>query len=174
MKFRIKIIIIFFVLFLPIFLNSMAGGEELILDLKGKWNGTAFLYADPKGFSYVISKVISLDITKQSGLNFSGDIEIKEKGSTRKFGFSGFIDKKRRYLCLITQGGDINMGYLITKNIMKVHLRSIGRPSEITVYRLIKDKRPSFQRENLSKGKIFSSRDVLFTHRIFGWLPEEL
>lgn len=151
----------------------MAAGEDLVPDLKGKWNGTAFLYADPKGFSSAINRTISLDVTKQSGLNFSGDIEIKEKGVIRKLGFSGFIDKRRRYLCIITQGGDINMGYLITKNIMKIHLRSINHTSEITVYRLIKDKRLSFQHENFSNGRsVGSIRDVSLKHTIFGWLPE--
>jgi hypothetical protein len=58
----------------------------------------------------------------------------------RKLEFSGFLDKQKRYICLVTQGGDINIGYLITKNIMKVHPRSAGRNSEIAVYRLTKEK----------------------------------
>lgn len=144
MKFKIKLIILV-ILFCPILHQSVAFGQDTIPDLKGKWSGAAFLYADPKGFSSVINRNITLDVTKQSGLDFSGDIEIKEKGVViRKLRFSGFMNKKKRYICIITQGGDINMGYLITKNIMKVHIRSVGRTAEITVYRLVKEKQPSF------------------------------
>lgn len=173
MKFKIRFIVFVIIMVYPIFYNSMAAGEDLIPDLKGKWNGTAFLYADQKGFNSVINRSITIDVTKQSGFDFNGEIEIKEKGIIRKTGFSGFIDKKRRYLCLIVQGGDTNMGYLITKSVMKVHFRSIGHPSEITVYRLIKEKRSSSQYENLSNDKsIESVRRTFNGHSIFGWLPE--
>ncbi len=121
--------------------QSAAFGQDAIPDLKGKWNGTAFLYADARGFSSIINKNITLDVTKQSGLDFSGNMEVNDKGVMRKLGFSGFINKKKRYICIITQGGDISIGYLITKNIMKIHLRSIGSGTEITIFRLIKEKR---------------------------------
>lgn len=140
MKFKIKLIT-FVILFCLILHQSAAFGQDAIPDLKGKWNGTAFLYADARGFSSIINKNITLDVTKQSGLDFSGNMEVNDKGVMRKLGFSGFINKKKRYICIITQGGDISIGYLITKNIMKIHLRSIGSGTEITIFRLIKEKR---------------------------------
>ena len=127
------------VLYFPILHSTAAIGQDPIPDLKGKWSGTAFLYADAKGFSSA-NRSINLVVLKQSGLDFSGNIETKDKGIIRKLEFSGFLDKQKRCICIVTQGGDINIGYLITKNIMKVHLRSVGRNSEIAVYRLIKEK----------------------------------
>lgn len=119
-------------------MHSPAVGQDLIPDLKGKWHGRAFLYADTKGFA-PSNRIINIAVIKQSGHDFRGNIEINDKGIMRQFEFFGFLDKQKRYICIVTPGGDINIGYLITKNIMKVHLRSFGGNSEIAVYRLTKE-----------------------------------
>jgi len=142
MKSKLKPILLIVILFFSVFHSSTAVGQDNIPDIKGKWHGTAFLSADAKGFS-VSKKTLNLVIKKQHGLNFNGDIELKNKGATRQFEFSGFLDKQKRYICFVIQGKDVNIGYLVTKNAMKVHLRSFGDNSEVAVYMLTKVKNPS-------------------------------
>lgn len=139
MKSKIKLITLIIVLCFPILHPSLAVGQDLVPDLKGKWHGSAFLSADAKGFNSS-NRTITLVVKNQSGLDFSGNIETRNKGIIRQFEFAGFLDKHKRYICLVTQGVDINIGYLITKNIMKVHLRSFGNNSEVAIYRLTKEK----------------------------------
>jgi hypothetical protein len=151
MKFKVRLILLIIVLCFPFLYSSVAVGQDNIPDLKGKWSGIAFLYADAKGFS-VSKGVLNLVVKKQYGLNFSGDIEFKDKGTVRQFEFSGFLNKqKKRYICLIIQGKDVSIGYLTTKNTIKVHLRSFGNNAEITVYMLTKEKNPSVSRSPAGK-----------------------
>lgn len=108
-------------------------------NLNGKWSGTAFLYANAKGFS-ASDRSINLNTMKQSGLDFSGDIETKDKDKIQVRQFSGVLDKQKRYFCIVTQDGDANIGYIITKSMMKVYMRTCGNNSDIAAYRLIKEK----------------------------------
>lgn len=142
MKSKLRPILLIVVLFFLFFQSSTALGQDNIPDLKGKWHGAAFLSADAKGFS-VSQRNLNLVIKKQHGLNFNGDIEFKDKGTSRKSEFSGFLNKQKRYICFVIQGKDVNIGYLVTKNAMKVHLRSFGNNSEVTVYMLTKERNHS-------------------------------
>lgn len=127
------------VLCFSFFNYSAAFGDDLIPDLKGRWSGTAFLYADTKGFSSA-NRCINLIVTKQSGLDFSGNIETRDKGTIQKTEFTGFLDKQKRYIGIVTHEGIINIGHLITKNIMKVNLKSFDRKAEVAIFRLKKEK----------------------------------
>lgn len=139
MKIKIKLIILIIALFSPFLNYSAAVGDDLIPDLKGRWSGTAFLYADTKGFSPA-DRGINLIVTKQSGLDFCGNIETRDKGTIRKLEFTGFLDKQKRYIGIVTQEGNINIGHLITKNIMKVNLKFVDRNAEVAIFRLKKEK----------------------------------
>lgn len=141
MKSKIKPILLIVFLFFLIFHSSEAIGQDKIPDLRGKWRGTAFLNADTKGFN-VSKRILNLVIKKQHGLNFNGDIEFKDKGKNRHFEFSGFLNKQKRYICFVIQGKDVNIGYLVTKNAIKVHLRSFSDNSEVTIYMLTKERNP--------------------------------
>ncbi|MEN6374307.1 MAG: hypothetical protein ABFD75_05910 [Smithella sp.] len=88
MKFKVKLITTLFIIFFATLHQTIVFGQDTIPDLKGKWNGTAFLYVDARGFSSIINRSITLDVTKQSGLDFSGDMEVNDKGVMRKLGFS--------------------------------------------------------------------------------------
>jgi len=121
---------------------SLSFAQDQIPDLKGKWNGVSFLTAGPKGIR-PSSHHINLMILEQSGCNFSGNIEIQENEITKMRNFSGSLNEHEGYIwyfSIVTEGGVLNIGYLITKNIMKVNLKTFNPNTEIVICRLTRDK----------------------------------
>ncbi len=125
----------------PILYQSVAMGEDRIPDLRGKWSGTAFLYANAKGIS-ASNKNVNLIVLKQSRYDFSGNIEIKDKDTKLLRGFSGYLNKRDKYIwyfCIVTERGNVDIGYLITQNRMKVNLRAFGPNTDVVVCSLTKE-----------------------------------
>ena len=134
------IILLVFIVILSYSITAFAQGR--IPDLKGKWTGVSFLNADIKGIQPANNHV-TLIILKQSGLEFNGTIEIQDKEITKMRNFSGSLDADEGYIWyfnIVTEGGVLNIGYLITKNIMKVNLRTFNPHPEIAICRLTRDK----------------------------------
>ena len=79
----------------------------------------------------------------RSGFQFSGNIELQDDEVTRIRNFSGFLNERESYiwyLGLVIEGSDLNVGYLLTKNLMKIHLKNFYSNSEIIVGRLKREK----------------------------------
>ena len=141
MKFKIRLIILTLALCCFFLHQSAAMGEDRIPDLKGKWRGTAFLYANAKGIS-ASNRNVNLIVLKQSGYDFSGNIEIYDKGTTLLRGFTGYLNKRDKYIwyfCIVTEKGNVDIGYLITENRMKVNLRAFGPNTDVAVCSLTKE-----------------------------------
>lgn len=57
--------------------------------------------------------------------------------------FSGFLNERQGYLWyfgIVIQDSDLNVGYLLTKNLMKIYLKNFYSNSEIIVGRLKREK----------------------------------
>ena len=134
------IILLIFILSLSLIRGAIA--QDRIPDLKGKWSGFSFLTADNEGINPSNSHVI-LTIQKQSGLEFSGTIEIQDKDIPKIRSVSGLLNAHTGYIWyfkVITEGNTLSVGYLITKNVMKVNLRTLNPDSEIAICRLTREK----------------------------------
>jgi hypothetical protein len=139
MKFNKRLIILILVFCCSFSHQSVAMGEERIPDLKGTWRGTAFLCANTKGIS-LSNKRINLIVLKQSGYEFSGNIETADKGK-RLLGFTGYLNKRDKYIwyfSIVTERGNVDIGYLITENRMKVNLRAFSPNTDVAVCSLTK------------------------------------
>lgn len=135
-------IIFTIIIFCTFFYSSVSNAQEPIPDLKGKWSGISYLSADSKKF-HTSKKIIRLNILKQSGLQFNGNIELQDDEVTRIRNFSGFLNEREGYLWyfgIVIQDSDLNVGYLLTKNLMKIHLKNFYSNSEIIVGRLKREK----------------------------------
>lgn len=137
-----KKIIFTIIIFCAFFYSSVSTAQEPIPNLKGKWSGISYLSADWKKFLNS-KKIIKLNILKQSGLQFSGNIELQDNEVTRIRNFSGFLNEREGYLWyfgIVIEGSELNIGYLLTKNFMKIHLKNFYSNSEIIVGRLKREK----------------------------------
>jgi hypothetical protein len=126
------------IIFCSFFYSSISLAQEPIPDLKGMWRGISYLSADSTGF-HASKYIISLSILKQSGLQFSGNIELQDGDVTRMRNFSGFLNEREGYIWyfgIVVEGGDLNVGYLLRKDFMKIHLKNFNSNSEIIVGRL--------------------------------------
>jgi hypothetical protein len=135
--------IIFTILFLIIFIHSSPSvAQPRALNLKGKWYGISYLSVDGQKF-HTSKYFISLNILKQSGLEFSGNVQIRDDHVTRMRNFTGFLSDREgliRYFCIVAEGGDINVGYLLSKNVMKIHLKNFPPDLNIIVSKLSREK----------------------------------
>lgn len=137
-----KKIIVTIIIFCALFYSSVSTAQEPIPDLKGKWSGISYLSAEETKF-HTSKNIIRLNILKQSGLQFSGNIELQGDEVTRIRNFSGFLNEREGYLWyfgIVIQDSDLNVGYLLTKNLMKIHLKNFYSNSEIIVGRLKREK----------------------------------
>lgn len=137
-----KKIIFTIIIFCAFFYSSLSTAQERIPDLKGKWSGISYLSADSKKFR-TSKNIIRLNILQQSGLQFSGNIELQDDEVTRIRNFSGFLNEREGYLWyfgIVIQDSDLNVGYLLTKNLMKIHLKNFYSNSEMIVGRLKREK----------------------------------
>ncbi|PKN18110.1 MAG: hypothetical protein CVU71_11360 [Deltaproteobacteria bacterium HGW-Deltaproteobacteria-6] len=130
------------IIFCVFFYSFISAAQDPIPDLKGKWSGVSYLSADSKKF-HTSKNIIRLNILKQSGLQFSGNIELQDDEVTRIRNFSGFLNEREGYLWyfgIVIQDSDLNIGYLLTKNFMKIHLKNFYSDFEIIVGRLKREK----------------------------------
>ena len=138
-----KIIICLIAIICSLFYSSLSIAQESIPDLTGAWSGTSYLSIDSEGFQPSKS-IITLIISKQTGLQFDGNIELNDGRVTRMRNFSGFLNEREGYIWyfgIVVEGGDLNVGYLLTNHFMKIHLKNFNSNNEIIVGRL-KRKKP--------------------------------
>ncbi len=137
-----KKIICTIIVFCSFFYSSMSIAQEPIPDLKGTWRGISYLSADSTKFLHS-KNIIRLNILKQSGLQFSGNIELQDGEVTRMRNFSGFLNEREGYIWyfgIVVEGCDLNVGYLLRKDFMKIHLKNFNSNSEVIVGRLYNKK----------------------------------
>lgn len=128
-----------------VLLSSICAAQESIPDLKGTWSGISYLSVDWKNFHHQ-KNIIRLKILKQSGLHFSGNLELNDGEVTRTRNFSGFLNEREGYIWYFginVEGCDLNVGYLLTKSFMKIHLKNFNSNNEIVVCRLSKERPPA-------------------------------
>lgn len=138
-------------LFLAFLLSVLTGtsvpADDAIPDLRGNWTSCSTLKADQKGFT-ASSSTFLMEVEAQSNGRFTGRLAIDAQAPAWQQ-FRGTLDDQGRFLSILLPGNRVNIGYIISKN--RLRLIYYGKPEDgmVAIHVLKRDK--SHQRAALER-----------------------
>jgi hypothetical protein len=117
-----RLIFILFLLYAGLLCIPAIADESVIPDLVGSWTGSSEGYHSATGYFHEGAYQYLLNVAHQEGRIFNGTLMVSGMEPTRSYPFSGVVGTDMKSLFLAEYGTGIDLGHLISPDVMELVL----------------------------------------------------